>query len=285
MNDYINVFIEILGKPTSINSLENYVRFVINNSAIKEETEEYCEDHHIIPNSVKENHDIYTLTYINHVKAHVLLAEAYPISKFIRPLNFMLSREEKESIEYRQLLSISIKNNWKEFKKTNQFITWKEKRSLDCRNHMLDGHAKYMSNKANTEKLNKIRSEKMKQYWTEEKRKEKSNSMIEYNKEYGTERYTNALLKRYSSMNDEEYNKFVATMTVVNKNEEKRKKAGEKIKEKWKDPAYIEKMKNRKTTDKDKKSKIMKTLWSDPVWKQQMLDKRKRKSKDETNEN
>jgi hypothetical protein len=282
MNDYVNTFIEILGEPTSIISLENYIRFVTNNSVIKEQTKEYCEDHHILPNCLIQNDDVYTLTYINHVKAHVLLVEAYPISKFIRPLNFMLSREEKEGIEYRKLLSLSIKENWKQFKQTKQYEAWKEKRSLACKIHMLNGHAKYMSNQSNTEELKKIKSEKMKQYWTEEKRKEKSKSLIEYNKIHGTERYSAALLNRYSSMTDKEYNEFVITMNKVNKDEEKRKKASEKLKEKWKDPAYIEKMKNRKTGDKDKKSAALKERWADPIWKQNMLEKR-RKNKHEAN--
>lgn len=282
MNDFVSSFVEILGEPTSVINLENYIKFVFDNSVIKEQSKEYCEDHHILPNSVKQNDDVYTLTYINHVKAHILLVKAYPISKFIRPLNFMLSRKEKENIEYRKLLSSSIKENWKQFKQTKQYEIWKEKRSLACKNHMLNGHAKYMSDKANTEELKKIKSEKMKQYWTEEKRKEKSKSLIEYNKIHGTERYTTALLNRYSSMNDEEYNEFVITMNKVNKDEEKRKKAGEKLKERWKDPAYIEKMKNRKTGDKDKKSAALKARWADPVWKQNMLEKR-RKAKNETN--
>jgi hypothetical protein len=282
MDNYINLFIEILGKPTSVNNLENYIKFVFDNSVIKEQTKEYCEDHHILPLCLIENNDVYTLTYVNHVKAHVLLAKAYPISKFIRPLNFMLSREEKECVEYRKLLSHSIKENWKVFKKTEQYEIWKEKRRLASRNHMINGHAKYMSNKANTPELKKIKSEKMKLYWTEERKKEKSKSIIGYNEKHGTERYTKALLDRYSSMTSEEYKKFVDKMTIVNKDEEKRKKAGEKIKEKWKDPAYIEKMKNRKTGDKDKKSAALKARWADPVWKQNMLEKR-RKAKNETN--
>ena len=282
--DYIQKFISILGEPSSIQNLKEYIDFVLNRSLIKEETDIYCEDHHILPVSIEENKDTYTLSYSDHVEAHVLLAKAYPISKFIRPLNFMLSREEKEAKEYRQLLSISIKSNWKEFKKTDQFLIWKEKRSQYCREHMLNGHAKYMSDKGNSLENRKKKSEAMKLYWTEEKRKEKSKSLIEYNIIHGTERYSKALLNRYSSMTEDEYNNFVEKMSIVNKNEEKRKKAGEKIKQKWKDPCYLEKMKNRKKADFATKSANMKALWADPIWKQQMLEKR-RKTKDETNKN
>jgi hypothetical protein len=50
--------------------------------------------------------------------------------------------------------------------------------------------------------------------------------------------------------NKEFYNDFCETMSEVNKREDKRKKAGNKIKEKWKDPEYLEKMRirNEKST-------------------------------------
>lgn len=94
-----------------------------------------------------------------------------------------------------------------------------------------------------TEESKKSKSKKMKSYWTEERRKQKSKDMIEYNKINGTERYITGTKKRYS--NEEFYESFVDKMSRVNKCPEKRKKAGQKIKEKWNDPEYLEKMKNR----------------------------------------
>lgn len=284
MNNYIEKFIEILGEPYSLENLAYYIEFVMKNTVIKEESSEYCEDHHIIPTSIFKNDEVYTLTYINHVEAHVLLAKAYPISKFLRPLNFMLSRNEKESIEYRKLLSYSIKDNWKKFKNTNQYIIWKEKRRSACKNHMINGHAKIMAEKGNTPELKKKKSEAMKLYWTEERKKEKSLSMIEYNEVNGTERYSKALRKRYSDMSEQKFTEFVDKMNKVNKNPEKRKKAGNKIKEKWKDPVFIEKMKNRKQGSSESRSSKMKELWADPVWKENMLEKRRNKN-NETNKN
>jgi hypothetical protein len=284
MQKYISEFMKVLGEPNSSENLELYVNFVLSNAVLIEEPETYYENHHLLPRCIFESDEIFKLTYVNHVKAHVLLANAYPIPQFIRPLNFMLSREEKEDKEYRKLLSISIKENWKTFKKTGQYLEWKKKRSISCRKHVLNGHAKNMSDKGNTEENRKLKSELMKMYWSEEKRKEKSISMIEYNKIHGTERYSAALFERYSSMNLEEYQEFVNKMTEVNRNQEKRKKAGQKIKDKWKDPVYFEKMKKRKRADKETKSNAMKELWADPIWKQQMIDKRKRKKEENKHE-
>lgn len=278
MENYIEKFIDLLGEPSSVENLKSYIEFVINNS-LSESSDEYCESHHIIPLSILQNDDTYILTYINHVEAHTLLAKAYPISKFIRPLNFMLSREEKESKEYREILSYSIKENWKKFKNTEQYLIWKDKRSKACSKHMLSGHAKNMGDKGNTPELRKKKSDAMKLYWTEERRIEKSRSLIEYNIVNGTERYSKALYRRYSEMSQEKFNEFVDTMTRVNRDIEKRKKAGQKIKQRWQDPEYIEKMKKRKTGSNSIK---MKEKWADPIWKASVLEKRRNKN-NETN--
>ena len=87
----------------------------------------------------------------------------------------------------------------------------------------------------------------MKEYWTEERKNKKSLDMLEYYNINGTEKVINALKKRYS---DKEFkNRFDIKMNDVNKNTEKRKKAGQTIKEKWNnDEDFKEKMKNRKVT-------------------------------------
>lgn len=95
-----------------------------------------------------------------------------------------------------------------------------------------------------TEKSKRSKSRKMKDYWTTERRNEKSNSMIEYNKKNGTKRYSDGTKKRYVDKDFKE--KFTKTMTKVNKCEVKRAKASIKLKAKWEDPEYVEKMKNRK---------------------------------------
>lgn len=92
------------------------------------------------------------------------------------------------------------------------------------------------NNLSNTEPLKKQKSEKMIEYWTEEKKSEKSKKMIEYNNINGTDRYIVAAEKRYA--NNQFYENFCNTMNKTNKCLDKRKKAGDKIKENWKNEEY-----------------------------------------------
>jgi hypothetical protein len=136
------------------------------------------------------------------------------------------------------------------------------------------------NNLSNTTYLKNKKSNTMKEYWTEERKKEKSEDMKEYNKINGTERYRDIVKKRYE---DPVYmEKFRLKMNSVNKDINKRKDASEKIKDKWKDPTFIEKMSNRKKGNSN--SKKMKEKWADPVWREHMLESRKnKKEKNETN--
>lgn len=95
-----------------------------------------------------------------------------------------------------------------------------------------------------TEEVNLKRSDSCKEYWTDSERHRQSEALKRYNKEYGTERISEGLRKRYS---DAEFlARFSETMRAVNQDEAKRKMAGEKLKLKWQDPEYLAKMKNRK---------------------------------------
>jgi hypothetical protein len=123
----------------------------------------------------------------------------------------------------------------------------------------------------NNEESIQIKSIKMKEYWTEEKRKEKSENMKKFNEEHGTERYTKVLKERYSDPTFLET--FKDTMTEVNRREEKRKDASEKLKELWKNEDYKKKMKKRK---RGSNSNALKAKWKDPEWKKMMLEKRKK---------
>lgn len=129
------------------------------------------------------------------------------------------------------------------------------------------------NNLGNTENLKNKKSIKMKQYWTEERKNKKSLEMLEYYNINGTEKITNCLKKRYS---DKEFkNRFDVKMNDVNKNIEKRKKAGKTIKEKWNnDEDFKEKMRNRR---RGSNSNTMKEKWKDPEFRKMMLDKRKKK--------
>jgi hypothetical protein len=92
--------------------------------------------------------------------------------------------------------------------------------------------------------------EKMKSYWTEDKRIEKSKQMNEYYSNIeNREKKRIETKERWDSLDDESRKKFKEKMSFINKNESKRLDAGNKIKKKWKDPNYLEKMRNRKRRD------------------------------------
>lgn len=129
------------------------------------------------------------------------------------------------------------------------------------------------NNLGNTKDLRNKKSSKMKEYWTEERKKKKSLDMITYYEINGTENIKNYIKNRYL---DKEFKiKFDIKMNEVNKNIEKRKKAAKAIKEKWdNDEDFKEKMKNRR---RGSNSNTMKEKWKDPEFRKMMLDKRKKK--------
>lgn len=128
------------------------------------------------------------------------------------------------------------------------------------------------NNLNNNDEAIQIKSKKMKEYWTEEKRKEKSENMKKFNDENGTERYSKILRERYADPTFKE--SFDQTMTEVNKKIEKRKKASETLKQLWQNEEYVNKMKKRK---RGSNSQTLKDKWKDPDWKKMMLEKRKKK--------
>lgn len=130
----------------------------------------------------------------------------------------------------------------------------------------------------NTDEVKKKKSETLQKYWTDNKKKQKSKDMIEYNKINGKDRYVSATKSRYN--NQDFKKKFDEKMSSVNKNIEKRNRAGESIKKLWEsDLEFQNKMKNRK---RGSNSESLKEKWKNPVWRNMMLEKRK---KSETNEN
>lgn len=133
----------------------------------------------------------------------------------------------------------------------------------------------------NNEESKNKKSDTMKKYWTEEKRKEKSENMKQYNEINGTDRYSIGTKRRYE--NDIFMEKFKNKMASVNNDENKKIKAGKKIKEKWKnDSEYQEKMKKRKPRGSN--GSALKEKWADPIWRNKMLEARKnKKEKNETN--
>jgi hypothetical protein len=143
------------------------------------------------------------------------------------------------------------------------------------------GGWKYVNenNLSNNEDSKKKKSDTMKNFWTDEKRKEQSIKMKKYFDENGVEKYSESLKNRY---NDPVYKEnFTKKMNIVNKDENKRKKAGQKIKDKWQnDEEFQNKMKKRKPRSSN--GNAMKNKWADPVWRNKMIESRKKRIKNET---
>jgi hypothetical protein len=116
----------------------------------------------------------------------------------------------------------------------------------------------------------------MMEYWTENKKRSKSEQMINHYITHGAHKQVIGTKKRYE---DEAFlQKFKSKMSEVNGDENKRKAASEKIKEKWKnDPNFRDKMKTRKPRGSD--GSALKEKWNDPVWRNNMLESRKNKRK------
>jgi hypothetical protein len=96
-------------------------------------------------------------------------------------------------------------------------------------------------------------SNKMKEYWTDEKREQKSIDMIKfYENPENIARKCEESKQVWESRSEEFKVKFRNKMDDINKNEEKRKDAGEKIKNIWKTEEYLNKMKSRKHRDGNK---------------------------------
>lgn len=283
--DYISIMLEKLGEPSSKENLENYVNFVIDNA--KKIKTQYTEQHHLLPKSQfkeheKDENNIFELDYEDHVKAHQLLCEAYPISSFSRPLNFMLNRIEKGDEQYREVLSESRRKDWEKFKKTEKYNEWRIKKSKETSKRMKSGLAKEMSDKFySTDGVREEISKRVKTLWENEEWREKTiRSMVaERNTPEAKLRYENAIKKRWENCSEEDKQKFIEKMTIVNQSEEKNKKASDTMKANWEDPEFREKMKKRKTRGSD--GSKLKEKWQDPEFRAKMLAARK-KGKNET---
>jgi group I intron endonuclease len=154
-------------------------------------------------------------------------------------------------------------------------IDLKDNRSYNIQPGGIGGW-KYVNenNLSNNEDSKKKKSDTMKNFWTDEKRKEQSIKMKKYFDENGVEKYSESLKNRY---NDPVYKEnFTKKMNIVNKDENKRKKAGQKIKDKWQnDEEFRNKMKKRKPRSSN--GNAMKNKWADPVWRNKMIESRKKK--------
>jgi hypothetical protein len=230
-----------------VNQLDEYINFLLGYKLDK--NDEYTEKHHILPYATfpeykNEKWNIVELKYEDHKQAHLILYKSINIRVYQRTLNFMLPQ-----FKNKQMLSNATKRGWINLKNnTDKYEKWRNGRS----NHIRSLGSQEQRRRANifwgniTEEQYIIFSNKMKEYWTEDKRIEKSKQMNEY---YSNPENINKksieTQERWDSMTKEEREKFTVKMTAINKDEGKRRKAGDKIKKLWESEDYLEKMKNR----------------------------------------
>lgn len=229
------------------NQLDVYINFLLDYKLDK--TEEYTEKHHILPYATfpeykNEKWNIVELKYEDHKQAHLILYKSINIRAYQRTLNFMLPQ-----FKNKELLSNATKKGWTNLKNNaDKYEKWKNGRS----NHMKSLGSQEQRRRANIfwENITKDQytmfSNKIKEYWTENKRIEKSKQMIEqYSNPENIAKKSIESQERWNSMSKVERDIFTSKMTIVNKDEGKRRRAGDKIKNLWQSEDYLKKMKNR----------------------------------------
>lgn len=125
-------------------------------------------------------------------------------------------------------------------------------------------------------------SEKFRKMWAENREDIRRAMIAERNTPEGKERIHRAIQKRWDEMPEDKRGEFTQKMDSVNKDPNKRKKAGESLKKKWTDPEWRKKMSQRKTRGSD--GSALKEKWADPVWREKMLESRKKSREKKQNE-
>jgi hypothetical protein len=251
MRDFNFIKDKFIKKHSNIDSyeyLDKYINF-FKTYNIKENFE-YCEKHHILPRSTfpefrDENWNIISMDYDSHRLVHLWLFKAINIRKYQRPLNWMMNYYKNP-----EEISNAAKRGWVNLKNDeHKYNKWRESKSESMKSLSTDEQrrrANLFWNNITDEEYSEFCKE-MKSYWTEEKRIEKSRQMNEYYlKPENVERKRKESKDRWDSLDDECRHKFKEKMSIINKDTNKRLDAGNKIKKKWEDPEYLDKMKNRK---------------------------------------
>lgn len=253
MRDFIFIKEEFIKKHKTIDSeiyLDKYIDFLINYK-VDSINDNYTENHHILPKSSfpefkNETWNIIELSYDDHRLVHLWIFKAINIRKYQRPLNWMMNYY-KDKLE----ISNASKRGWIDLKKNKEkYDEFCEKRSNYMKTLSSDEQsrrAKIFWNNITDESYSEF-CEKMKDYWTDYKKLEKSNKMKEfYLNDDNRIRKSIENKNRWDMTKDEDRLKFKEKMNIVNKDENKRKLSGDKIKELWKDEIYLQKMRQRKS--------------------------------------
>ncbi len=243
-----NILIEKHGVPDSIDSLNEYLELILNYNECLTEDSEYYENHHILtqnqfPEYKNSDWNIVKLKYSDHITAHILLFKSFNLRVYQRTLNFMVP-----NMKCSKLISIAAKRGWVNFKnKTEKYNIWKQMRSEQMKLLTSEERSRrsnlYWDN-ITTEQY-ETHCNSSKKYWTSDNKKTKSLNMKQYFLDNPDE-MSNRMKLMHSKMSDDDRIKFINKTKEVNSRIEKRNDASIKIRNKWKQPDFIEKMKNRK---------------------------------------
>lgn len=252
MLDFNYIKQEFIKKHTIIDNyeyLDKYINFLLDYNHLNDKNT-YYEKHHILPvcffpEYKNESWNLINIKYEDHKKVHLWLFKAINIRAYHRPLNWMV-KDYKNSKE----LSLASKRGWDNLKQNKEkFDNFKLKRSKYMKTLTSDEQrrrANIFWNNITKQKYNDF-CKKLKKYWTPEKRIEKSIQMkLYYLNTNNIEKKRIEQKNRWDSMSDEKRQEFINKMNIINNDKQKRQQAGNKIKDLWKDPVFLEKMKNRK---------------------------------------
>ena len=251
MKNYEFIKEEITKKHENIDNyeyLEKYINFLLD---YKLDTTKYSEKHHILPRATfpefqNEDWNLIELNYEDHKLVHLWIFKAINIRTYQNPLNFMMSYY-KNSEE----ISNAAKKGWINLKLNEEkYNKWRKSKSESMKKLSSEEQTRrsnlFWDNITDEEYINFCNE--MKEYWTDEKKIQKSKQMkLFYSNVENVEKKSRESKHRWDSLNNEERLKFKEKMDLINKDENKRLDAGQKIKQIWKNPIYLEKMKNRKT--------------------------------------
>ena len=264
-----------LGEPDNEEALDQYITFIIENE-VNYDTDLYCENHHILPQCIEPNDITVKLKYNDHCNAHLYLFLAYNRNDFHRALNFMKPDINIRGKEYIQSLTLARKRGHDNFKNSDKYEEHIEKLRIAGAQSMKNGRAIEMSKIRYSKNPNAKQEigEHFKRLWSdpEYKKRVKESMIAEKNSPEGNARMTKAAQRYWDSKTTEEREQFSSKMQEVNANLDKRHKASIAIKEKWADPIFKDKMKNRKHGSN---STSLKEKWADPEWRLMMLTNRK----------
>lgn len=293
----ITHFIDKLGNPSDQDILEEYISICVDS-----DTTEYAEIHHILPQSVfpeyaNESWNKVRVTYQTHCLAHELLWCAYPtVGSFWRPLNFMKSQRPEMREKMSEAMRLRSKAMWEIMKSDPEKMRcWSETKRELMLERMQPSHPAYEEMKMKvrlyyetTPDAKRIRSIASQKMWEDQEMREKivaaqkkwagSDENRQRTAQYAKERYRDVVY----------YERHKNIMAEVNARTDKKDKNRQTILEKWEDPEFAARMRekiNEGRKTRKSSSDAMKRLWADPVRRAEMLERRKqarKKREDET---